>query len=360
MKANRSFLLFAVSAALTAFSLVMALGRLISKATPSPEPSYNAILSLCGRLLSDAVSAGRHYPYLTYPLLSLLAVGLLAGSVTLFLRVTRTRRLVRSLAYPRVVMLPPKLMDVLNELKLAGRVDLVASDRIYSFCHGFLRPRICLTTGLVDTLNEVELRAVLLHEKHHLKSYDPLKGLMADSLTAALFFVPLLAALRDGYCRARELAADDSAMQQAGRLPLAGAMYKLLTHPLSLDPSTGAVPSLSRGSGQALEGRGVVGAVSVIDQRLDYIMGQAVVRPWQIAAWRVAASLLLIVFLILTLWMMPASISSSTSPVMSWHGMETVPDGVMDAYCALTLNASCCLAGGAWPPPFISLSRSRT
>lgn len=338
MKANRPFLLFLGSAALTALSLLVALGRLISKAAPSPEPPYTALLSLCGRLVSDAVSAGRHYPYLVYPLFSLLVAGLLAGSVTLLLRVIRTRRLVCLLTEPRATVLPPKLAEVLNDLKLADRVDLVASERLYSFCYGFLRSRICLTTGLVNTLSVAELRALLLHEKHHLDSRDPLKSLITDSLSAALFFVPVLTALRDGYRRVRELAADDRAMQEAGRLALAGAVYKLLTHPLSLDP----------------ESQGVVGAVSVIDQRLDHIMGQPVVRPWRASAWRVVASLLLVAFLLVTVWMAPAAASSSMPPAMTWHSMAPVPEGMTDAYCALTLNASCCLADGTWPLSSVS------
>lgn len=298
------------------------------------------MLSFCGRLVSGAIAAGRHRPYLTYPLLTLLAAGLLTGSVTLLLRVGRTRRLVRRLTDPSATAMPPKLATALNELGLTGRVDLVASERLYSFCYGFLRPRICLTVGLVHSLSQAELRAVLLHEENHLRSYDPLKSLMADTLTASLFFVPLLAELRKNYRRARELAADDSAIQ-AGRLALAGALCKLLTHPLSLD----------------LESPEAVGVLSVIDQRLMRIVGQEVMMPRRIPKWRIATSLLLVAFVLFTLWTAPASISSSTPAAMIWHSMEPVPEAVTDAYCTPTLNASCCLANGTWPFPSMSLLR---
>ncbi len=114
------------------------------------------------------------------------------------------------------------------------RVVILATSVPLAFCVGLLRPRICLSIGLLDTLSDKELKAVLLHEGHHCRRYDPLRTLLADVLAATLFFLPAVAEWRDMFLTSTELAADRYAIQFAGRPSLAGAMYKLLTHPQAI------------------------------------------------------------------------------------------------------------------------------
>lgn len=116
-----------------------------------------------------------------------------------------------------------------------------------AFCTGLFRPRIYLSTGLLNTLSDKELKAVLLHEAYHCRRYDPLRTLLADVLAAALFFLPAIAEWRDMFSISTELAADRYAIQLAGRPSLAGAMYKLFTHPqaIRLSPAMSGISGFS-------------------------------------------------------------------------------------------------------------------
>lgn len=127
------------------------------------------------------------------------------------------------------------------------RVVTLATSVPLAFCAGLFRPCIYLSTGLLDTLGDKELKAVLLHEAYHCRRYDPLRTLLADVLAAALFFLPAVSEWRDMFLTSTECAADRYAIQMAGRPSLAGAMYKLLTHPqaIRLSPVMSGVRAFS-------------------------------------------------------------------------------------------------------------------
>jgi hypothetical protein len=97
------------------------------------------------------------------------------------------------------------------------------------FCFGFWRPRICVSTGLLELLSPAQLRAVLYHEDYHRKRRDPLRILLLETVATTFFFLPLV---REWVVRFKiqiELAADRYTIAQAGTEALAGALYRLLT-----------------------------------------------------------------------------------------------------------------------------------
>jgi len=168
------------------------------------------------------------------------AAAAVRSTIVLVLQVCRTGRAIRRwIPEDARLLLPPALATQAEALGLAGRIDLVDSPSLYAFCYGFLKPRVCVTTGLVSALTPAELEAILLHERYHLVNHDPLKGLIARALSAGLFFVPILDELAERYCQGRELAADDAALAQAGRKALASALYKTLTSPQAVALSPG-------------------------------------------------------------------------------------------------------------------------
>lgn len=113
---------------------------------------------------------------------------------------------------------------------LSGRVLLFASPVAQAFTAGFLHPRIYLSTELLETLEEDELRAVLLHEAHHQARRDPLRIFLATLLKDAFWYLPVVRALWKKFIEAKERAADDAA-SRLGTLPLAGALLKLALTP---------------------------------------------------------------------------------------------------------------------------------
>lgn len=156
-------------------------------------------------------------------------------------RLRRTYRFVTHLneaSFDANPAVPERLMTVGSALKLTAQVVIVETSQPLAFCFGLFTPRIYLSTGVVDTLSDKELAAVLVHEAFHCQRYDPLRTLLVDSIATTLFFLPAAAEWRDQWLTSIELAADRHAMQVSGRVSLAAALYKLLTHPLATPFST--------------------------------------------------------------------------------------------------------------------------
>jgi Zn-dependent protease with chaperone function len=179
------------------------------------------------------------------------------------------RRFLRSLP-PREPELPARLQCLAAELGITARVDLVRDVQAYSFCYGFLRPRICVTTGLLDLLDEAELRALLLHERHHLRQRDPLRILIARVVGDAINLLPIAGMLVRQYRVAQEVAADQAAIAGCdSEAPLSSALLKLLT----INRTRARIPI-------------AVGAFSVTEERIarlvygERAMGGALTGAW--------------------------------------------------------------------------------
>ena len=186
---------------------------------------------------------------------ALLLIVLLVATNVLALRSFRaqaanTRRLSRWVG-DRSVAPAASLADAARAAGLDGRVDLVDADGAFSFTYGVSQPRVAVSRGLIDSVSDEELTAVLDHERYHVSNYDPLKVVLARSLPDALFFLPALSELRGRYVAARELAADRRAMRRGGPAPLAGALYKVIAGPPGVD--LGAAAAI--GGDEALDAR---------------------------------------------------------------------------------------------------------
>lgn len=175
----------------------------------------------------------------------LLSVGLSTiGGVALAVQAVRTTSRIHRLRERAETPFPAAVQQMIHQVGFDSRqMVLITASQPQAFCYGFLRPRICLSTGLINHLSPLQLRAVLLHEDHHRLHYDPLRILLLDALAAALFFLPAVG----DWCRFQkiqlELAADQHAVEQAGKPALAGALHHLLSHPE--DPLPGGVAELS-------------------------------------------------------------------------------------------------------------------
>ena len=155
--------------------------------------------------------------------------GTVMGWVSLRRQLVATERLARVIRRDRV-RLPNGLAAIAETLRLSGRIDLVAADEPFAVTYGFVRPRIAMSTALVDAASSpAELRAVLEHEAYHARNLDPLKLLLARWLEAVFFYLPVLRDLRARYLLTRELAADRRAAERCGVPPLARALLNVGT-----------------------------------------------------------------------------------------------------------------------------------
>ncbi|MBI3287727.1 MAG: M48 family metalloprotease, partial [Chloroflexi bacterium] len=216
--ARRSFYLLV---GLSGASLAALLTLFIS--APSPlmyvaELCYWALTSLGG-----AIYAWRWgFPAFVLALISL------AFLISVLQKVLSTHQRVQQLLQEECPM-PPHLEQLACETGLAQRLRLIRSDQPLLFSFGLALPQVCLSTGLMDRLDSEELRAVLWHEQYHVQQRDPLRILLTMTLARGLFFIPTIGELRDSYVQAKELAADEEAIERMGDPePLARALLKLL------------------------------------------------------------------------------------------------------------------------------------
>lgn len=174
-------------------------------------------------------------------------------------------------------MQPTSLVEgAVSRVGLAGRVDVVEDAQPYSFTFGRSRPRVAVSTGLIDAVGGDELEAVLHHERYHVRSADTLKVVVARAAPSALF-LPALGVWRDRYLSSRELAADRAAVRASSERALTGALFKVLDGPTWGDLSAAA----------ALGGR-------VLDHRVEQLEHGAkppLPRVSRRAAWLTVAGL---------------------------------------------------------------------
>jgi beta-lactamase regulating signal transducer with metallopeptidase domain len=145
------------------------------------------------------------------PLLWLVGIVVLAGyvcirNISLWLTVKRERPITNQ-----------NILDLLEDCKMQMGVQtilgVVVSDRIKSpALFGFIRPRLLLPQGMLETYGLEELRYVFIHELAHLKQRDIYLGWLMALLQIAHWFNPLMW-FAFGRIRAdRELACDGLAI----------------------------------------------------------------------------------------------------------------------------------------------------
>jgi beta-lactamase regulating signal transducer with metallopeptidase domain len=160
--------------------------------------------------------------------LILATFGVTLGLASLFRQLLATLWLIRTLLSRRMTV-SRRVGVVAASLGLSGRIDVVRDVRPFSFCYWFRRPRICLSTGLIKRLDDAELRAVLLHERYHLRQRDPLRLVIARYFAAGLYVVPVVEELVEYYTLQKEVAADQAAVRAMGGVrELASALFKAL------------------------------------------------------------------------------------------------------------------------------------
>jgi beta-lactamase regulating signal transducer with metallopeptidase domain len=193
--------------------------------------------------------------------LVLATFGVTLGLTSLFRQFLATLSLIRTLLSRRVTV-SRRVGDLAASLELAGRIDIVRDVRPFSFCYWFRRPRICLSTGLIRRLDDAELRAVLLHERYHLRQRDPLRLVIARYFAAGLYVVPVVEELVEYYTLQKEVAADQAAVRAMGGVrELASALFKVLPDADDVDLGL-LVP---------------VGSLSVTEARIEQLVnGQAI------------------------------------------------------------------------------------
>lgn len=210
----------------TLFVLALASSAILVALFVSLLPHVPRLTSREADLLGDAVPA---------LILFLASVGIALGLSSLARQMWDTLQLIRRLLRQRVAA-PGVVERIADALGIAERIDVVDDPRPFAFTYWFLRPRVCVSLGLVRRLEEEELRAVLSHERYHLQRRDPLRIVLARYFAAGLYVVPVIDDLVARYAMLKEIAADEDAVRAMGSVrPLARALYRLMPHADEMD-----------------------------------------------------------------------------------------------------------------------------
>lgn len=153
------------------------------------------------------------------------------GLLSFLLQLGRTHLLVRKL-FANKVNTPKKLVKEMAALGLTDKVILIKDKNLFAFCYGIFSPRILLSTNLLNSLNNKELGAVLLHEQSHLVNRDTFKVLIGKTFSSMFFFLPIFRELHKNTEAVNELLADQWAIgYQEKSTFLRGALKKILLSP---------------------------------------------------------------------------------------------------------------------------------
>jgi Zn-dependent protease with chaperone function len=227
-------------------------------------------ISLLGRSPITATlcpgSSGGTLSSLTLSLgVAALGVALLAGVA----RIALLQRTLRRRLYPA----PPELQERADDLAaLAGDrrvpVLLLDSRMPIAFASGLLRPRVVLSTWMLEHLDPEEVEAALAHELAHVLGQDCRTIWLATVLRDATCFLPWAWRARRTVVASKELLADDLTVGLTGRpLALASAIVKVWRRSL-------AGPAFRPGPAIGLSEAG-----SSLEVRVERLLGGSRGRP---------------------------------------------------------------------------------
>ena len=185
------------------------------------------------------------YPAANLGALAVLVLALL-GLATLVVAIAATaREVAASVRFARGI----------DARAVHGDVRVIAEERPLAFCAGLWRPRVYVSSGAVELLDDAALQAVLAHERHHQRRRDPLRLAAGRVLERALFWFPGVPALVARQRAWAELGADERvvAEQPASRSALARAMLRFADHdgpgaavdPARVDQLVGEPPAMA-------------------------------------------------------------------------------------------------------------------
>lgn len=96
------------------------------------------------------------------------------------------------------------------------RLSVIRSDFFVAVTIGFIRPRIILSSWVVEHFTAAEVEAIVYHEMYHYKNKDTLKLFVIRFFKAGFHFIPIFGILSNRYHLVKELYADQYAMDRMG------------------------------------------------------------------------------------------------------------------------------------------------
>ncbi|MCD9026524.1 M56 family metallopeptidase [Cohnella silvisoli] len=96
------------------------------------------------------------------------------------------------------------------------RIEVILDSSIIAMTAGLIKPRVILSSGLIERFNDQEMEAILFHEMYHSKFRHPLQLLILTMIAESLAFLPIMKSLVHHYKIWMELLADRFAIYHMG------------------------------------------------------------------------------------------------------------------------------------------------
>lgn len=120
-----------------------------------------------------------------------------------------------------------ELVNLVGRREPALGATLVEHATPTVYCLPGRTPQVVLSTGALATLTRAQLRAVLHHERAHIRGRHHLLTAAVGALARLLPALPLMRRLRTEVPLLLEMAADDRALRRCSREALATALYSM-------------------------------------------------------------------------------------------------------------------------------------
>lgn len=161
---------------------------------------------------------------------------------------------------------PASLMHLSISLGIQEKVLVFTQTKPQAFCFGIRNPKIYISTGLVQLMNQKELEVILRHEKYHLEHRDTLTLLLATIIESLFPFFPVVSDFIRVYRTDREVAADNAAITNGtDKQSLKDVLRKLIQYEPDINPIF--LPAMM--SVDTLEAR--IRSMNIIDTRYKKI-----------------------------------------------------------------------------------------
>jgi beta-lactamase regulating signal transducer with metallopeptidase domain len=226
-KAGITFTILSFIAGIALLSLFYSINRIVE-----PTLTLKKTLQCCPDLVSNCLlylaMVNSIIPWIG---IGILFFGLLNGLPRLILSIAGSLRFAKRLETLKIKgAVYSRIKRLINDEELFKRIVIFDDIRTHNaFTIGLFKPMVYFSVSLCKRLKNEELKAVILHEAHHMKKHDPLRLLIVAFVCDIFFFIPLTKYLKELFISSKEKAADDAAVAASKKpLELASALIKLL------------------------------------------------------------------------------------------------------------------------------------
>lgn len=189
---------------------------------------FAQVIYFCDQAIAYAMQVPTSVPFLLiFSLSFIFVIGLMIFMIQVISTKAYTTKILAKKTY-----VPQKVSSIAKHLHLQNKIDVIIDRSFISFTYGFFHPRICVSTSLISSLSKEELEAVLLHERYHVKSYDPLRLILGKTVSRMFIFIPALKDIQAHYAFLKEVAADNAVIKNSRRQPLLSALTVFLSQPV--------------------------------------------------------------------------------------------------------------------------------